>query len=440
MKSGPDVVVLGAGITGLTCAFRLQKMGFDVLILESSDRAGGVIRSEQINGHLVEWGPNSLLPTPHTFSLLEEIGLLKDLIEAPPKSPRYIVVNGKMKVVPFGPMSYRGLFRALGEPFVRSRSGGEDSSDESIASFFRRRFGDEAHDRLVAPFVAGIYAGDTEKLSIGATFPRMLDVERRSGSLIKGMLMQKTGGTAKTEKPAGPRRGSRVSSFPQGMGVLTQRLAEMISIRYNTTGVRIGSDVHPRATVVAVPAHRAAEIFEETQPEIAASLRAIEYAPIVVAATSLPLEGLTEPHRGFGFLVAKGERVHMLGTVFNSSLFADRAPQNRLLLTSFLGGATKPEAFDWPEQRVWDVVCSELKQILKTSVLPEPVALFRHLLAIPQYTIAHQARAQDLRDAMKRCPGLFLAGNFLDGVSVPACMEQGDATAHMVAEFLENAS
>ena len=130
----------------------------------------------------------------------------------------------------------------------------------------------------------------------------------------------------------------------------------------------------------------------------------------------------------------------MLGTVFNSSLFADRAPQNRLLLTSFLGGATRPETYDWPDQRVWDVVSSELQQVLKTSVPPEPVALFRHRLAIPQYTIGHQARTQALRDELKRCPGLFLAGNFLDGVSVPACMEQGDATAHMVAEFLGNAS
>lgn len=217
-------------------------------------------------------------------------------------------------------------------------------------------------------------------------------------------------------------------------------MAEGLTIRLNATDIRIGTDVHPRATVVAVPAYRAGEIFQETNPEIATALSTIEYAPIVVAATSLPLEGLTEPHRGFGFLVAKGERLNMLGTVFNSSLFTDRAPQNRLLLTSFLGGATKPEAFDWPDQRVWDVVCSELKQVLKSSVAPEPVALFRHRRAIPQYTIGHKARVSALRGELKRCPGLFIAGNFLDGVSVPSCMEQGDATAHAVAEFLGNAS
>lgn len=432
MKSGPDVVVIGAGITGLTCAYRLQKLGFDVLVVESGNRTGGVIRSEQIAGHLVEWGPGSLLPTEHTFSLLDELGLLPDLIEANPKSPRYIVVNGQMKTVPLGPLSFGGVIRALTEPFVRTKSEG----DESIAGFFRRRFGPQAHDRLVAPFVAGIYAGDTEKLSIGATFPRMLEVEREYGSLMTGMLR----GKSKSPKSATPRRPSRVSSFPQGLEVLPKRMAEGLTIRLNATDIRIGTDVHPRATVVAVPAYRAGEIFQETNPEIATALSTIEYAPIVVAATSLPLEGLTEPHRGFGFLVAKGERLNMLGTVFNSSLFTDRAPQNRLLLTSFLGGATKPEAFDWPDQRVWDVVCSELKQVLKSSVAPEPVALFRHRRAIPQYTIGHKARVSALRGELKRCPGLFIAGNFLDGVSVPSCMEQGDATAHAVAEFLGNAS
>jgi len=440
MKPGPDVVVIGAGITGLTCGWRLQKLGYDVLILESSDRPGGVIRSESIEGHLVEWGAGSLLPTRHTFDFLDELGLLKDLIEATPKSPRYIVVNGQMKAIPFGPLSFGGLFRALGEPFIRTKSGADGNSDESVASFFRRRFGAEAHDRLAAPFVAGIYAGDTEKLSIGATFPRMLEVERSYGSLMTGMLRgksrSKSNGTTSSETTPAARRPSRISSFPAGMETLPRRIAEDLKIRFNTSGVRIGTDVHPKATVVTVPAYHAASIFEETNPEISAALSSVEYAPIVVAATSLPVEGLTESHRGFGFLVAKGERLNILGTVFNSSLFADRAPHNRLLLTTFLGGATKPEAFDWPDQRVWDVVCSELKQVLKSSIPPEPVALYRHRRAIPQYTIGHRSRIEVLRNELKRCPGLFVAGNFLDGVSVPACLEQGDATAHAVAEFL----
>ena len=440
MRSGPDAVVIGAGITGLTCAYRLQKLGHEVLVLESSSRAGGVIRTEKIKEHLVEWGAGSLLPTHHTFELLGELGLLDELIEANPKSPRYIVVNGEMKAVPFGPLSFGGILRAFGEPFIRTKSGGAEGLDESVASFFIRRFGKEAHDRLAAPFVAGIYAGDTEKLSIGSTFPRMLEVERTHGSLMTGMLRGKSRTSSTEEEPVTPRRTGRVSSFPEGMETLPRRMAEKLTIRFNATGVRIGTDVHPRATVIAVPAYQAAEIIEETNPDIAAALSSIEYAPIVVAATSLPVEALTQSHRGFGFLVAKGERLNILGTVFNSSLFADRAPHNRLLLTTFLGGAAKPEVFDWPDQRIWDVVCSEVKQVLKSTVPPDPVALFRHRRAIPQYTIGHRARIDALKNELKHSPGLFVAGNFLDGVSVPACLQLGDATGHAVAEFLGKTS
>ena len=432
MKSGPDVVVIGGGITGLTCAYRLQKLGYEALVLESSGRVGGAIRTEKIDGHLVEWGPNSLLPTTHTFEFLDEIGLLPDLIEANPKSPRFIVVNGELKAVPFGPMSYGGLFRAIREPFVRSKSGGGQSADESIASFVTRRFGREAYERMAAPFVSGIYAGDPEKLSIGATFPRMLEIEREFGSLIGGMLRRKS-------KPKGdgpPQRTGRISSFNDGLELLPKRIAENLTVRLNTSGVKIGSDVHPKATVIAAPAFAAAEILGDSDPDVTAVLDSIEYAPMVVAVTSLPLEGLTQPHRGFGFLVARGEKLKMLGTVFNSSLFPDRAPSNRLLLTSFIGGATRPEALDWPDERIWDVIRQELKQVLKLSIPPEPIGLLRYRRAIPQFNIGHRARIETLRNALKRCPGLFVTGNYLEGVSVPACMEQGDATAHAVAEFL----
>jgi len=436
VKSGPDVVVIGGGITGLVCAYRLKKLGFEPLILENTERIGGAIRTQRIDDHLVEWGPNSLLPTAHTFEFLSEIGLLPDLIEANPKSPRYIIVNGEMKAVPFGPMSYAGLFRALREPFVRSKSGGTQAADESIASFVSRRFGREAYERMAAPFVSGIYAGDPEKLSIGATFPRMLEMEREFGSLIGAMLRRRS----KPKETGAPQRPGRISSFNEGLEILPKRIAENLTVRLNTSGVRIGSDVHPKATVIAAPAFAAAEILGDSHPEVTAVLASIEYAPMVVAATSLPLEGLTEPHRGFGFLVSRGEKLNMLGTVFNSSLFPDRAPGNRLLLTSFIGGATRPEALDWPDERVWDVVRGELKQVLKTSLAPDPIGIFRYRRAIPQFNIGHRARVETLRNALKRCPGLFITGNYLDGVSVPSCMEQGDATAHAVAEFLGGAS
>jgi len=428
----PDVVVVGAGITGLTCAYRLRKLGIDALVLESSDRIGGVIRSESIDGHLVEWGPGSLLPTAHTFGMLEEVGLDNDLIEADPKSPRYIVVNGQLRAIPLGPLSFRGILRGLSEPFVRSKSKG----DESVASFFRRRFGDQILERLAGPFVTGIFAGNVEKLSVGAVFPRILEIEQEYGSVIWGMLRGKPKSSNNESKP----RKSTISSFSKGLETLPARLSDGLSIQTKCSGLRIGREVQARATVLAVPAYQAAEVLSELYPDFAETLRSIEYAPVVVAATSLPVSSLTLPLRGFGFLAPQSERMTILGTVFNSLLFVDRAPDDRILLTSFLGGAMKPEVYDWPEARIWETVCSELKRVLKTSLQPEPLGLFRHRRAIPQYNIGQRQRVEEIANEVKRVPGLFVTGNFLHGVSVPACMEHGDNTATAVSEFLGGAA
>jgi oxygen-dependent protoporphyrinogen oxidase len=425
----PDAVIVGGGITGLSCAYRLKRLGVSALVLESADRVGGVIRSERRNGHLVEWGPNSLLPTAKTFEFLDELGLGGDLIQANPKSPRYIVVNRRLRAVPFGPVSLRGLARAAGEPFVRTSSANV-ADDESVASFFSRRFGNEVHDRLAAPFVTGIFAGDTEKLSAAAVFPRIVEMERQHGSVLAAMLKPGLGRSRQRGRKAA------ISSFTDGMEALPRRLASELNVETRCTGIRIGKDVRSRATVLALPAHRAAEVVGEVHPDLAGALNAVVYAPVVVAAASLAESSLASPLRGFGFLAPRAERLSILGTVFSSLLFPNRAPAGRLLLTSFLGGALKPEVFDWPDERVWDVVCSELKQVLKASLQPEPVALFRHRYAIPQYNIGHRARIERITGEAGKCPGLFVTGNFLHGVSVPACIEQGEAAADAVAEYL----
>jgi len=430
--SDPDVVVVGAGITGLTCAYRLQKLGVNTLVLESGDRVGGVIRTERVNGYLVERGPNSLLPTPHTFGLLKELGLEDELEEADPKAPRYIVVNRRLRAIPFGPLSFGGIFRALAEPMVRSKSAG----DESVASFFRRRFGTQVLDRIAAPFVTGIFAGDTEKLSVASVFPRIVEVEKQSGSVILGMLRGKNKASAASEEK--PRRAS-ISSFSGGLETLPLRIAGNLQVRTQCSGIRIGKDVRAKATVLAVPAYRAAEILSEIHPELAALLGAFDYAPVVVATTSIPLANLSAPLRGFGFLVPKSEQMVTLGTIFSSFLFSGRAPDDRLLLTSYLGGALRPEVFDWPDERIWDSVCKELKQVLKTSTQPEPVTIFRHRRAIPQYNIGHRQRVEAVASELSRIPGMFITGNFLHGVSIPACMEHGDNTALAVSEFLRSA-
>ena len=157
---------------------------------------------------------------------------------------------------------------------------------------------------------------------------------------------------------------------------------------------------------------------------------------MVIAAVSLPDYSFNQPLHGFGFLVPRDQGLHLLGALFSSALFVDRAPKGRELVTCFVGGAFEPEALDWTDERIWETVCGELKLALRASELPRPVALFRQSNAIPQYSIGHERWVEAVKQELKKTPGLFIAGNYLEGVSVPACIEQGGRAAHAVAEYL----
>jgi oxygen-dependent protoporphyrinogen oxidase len=356
------------------------------------------------------------------FDFLDEVGLTSEMVTADARAPRYICIDQQLRRVPFGPLTATGLLRMMREPFV----GRGNNPDETVKDFFVRRVGQEAHDRLAAPFVTGIYAGDTGQLSMRATFPKLAELERDYGSIMMGML--------RSRKKKSARKG-HLSSFRQGMETLPQRIAKDLDIQFNVSEARVGREA--KAVVLTVPAHRAVEVLELQEPAISHLLGKVEYAPMVVAITSLPDDAFPQPLRGFGFLVPRTERLHLLGTIFSSTLFPNRAPQGRTLLTSYIGGAFEPEAMDWPDGRVWEVVCSELKKVLHTSVQPDPVAIFRHRRAIPQYKVGHGRWVEALKGEMKKSPGLFVAGNFIDGVSVPACIENGVKTAHAVSDFLK---
>ncbi|OLD18037.1 MAG: hypothetical protein DMG19_06180 [Acidobacteria bacterium] len=424
----PEVLIIGAGISGLACAWRLKKLGIDTEIVEAATRAGGVIRTENINGYQIEWGPNSIQPAPAALKLIDEAGLWDDLLPPDPHAPRYIYLKGRLRKFPFGPLSLGGIARILAEPFIRSKS----PKDESVRDFLVRRFGKQAHDRLAGPLFTGIYAADTGQLSMAAVLPRMLEMERDYGSLTAAMLRSFTRRRKRVETTKRRPRGFTLS-FPLGMETLPARLAESLTIRYAVGDARIGM---APSTIITVPAYRAVDIVEKDCPDLARLLQNVRYSPIIVAASSLPEHSLKEPLSGFGFLVPREEGLHVLGTIFSSALFPGRAPDGRVLLTSFIGGSFEPHVLDWSDDQVWDVVGSELQRVLDSETKPDPVALVRHEHALPQYNIGHERWVASLNEQLQRIPGVFVTANFLEGASVPACIEQAERSAHRVAEFL----
>jgi oxygen-dependent protoporphyrinogen oxidase len=287
---------------------------------------------------------------------------------------------------------------------------------------------------LVAPALTGIYAANTANLSMAAVFPKIVEMEREQGSLTAAFLKSLRGRKKPADAaPAKPKPRGGFFSFPEGLETLPRRLSEQLKIQYNVKDARL--DMAP-VTVVATPAAGASCLFGSRNPELSTLLKRVQYAPMVIAAVSLPDFSFKQPLNGFGFLVARNQGLHMLGGLFASALFPGRAPSGHELVTCFAGGAFEPETIDWPDNQVWETVCPELKAVLQTSEMPAPVALFRQRHAIPQYNLGHERWVRSVKDELNKLPGVFIASNYLEGISVPACIEQGERTAHAVAGYL----
>ncbi|HWY42312.1 MAG TPA: protoporphyrinogen oxidase [Candidatus Sulfotelmatobacter sp.] len=448
MTTTHSVIVVGAGISGLASAHALKKAGKDVLLLESSRSVGGLIKSVVEQDFLFEIGPQSFSATTALNKLFNDLKISADVLTAPSRAPRYILVNGQLRAVPLSPpallasslLSWRTKFSLVREAFGKTVP---PSDDESIAGFVRRKFTSELLELLVGPFVSGIYAGDPEKLSLRAAFPQIHEAEEEAGSIVRGMKAAGKG-TSPRQKPtlANFRNGNETlpRSISQFLGTSLRTAVRVTQISRNSSNefeleATTGSgpaQFRTRQIVLATPAYVSAPLIETFLPAASVILTQLEYVSVAVVSLGYRRTDVGHSLDGFGFLVPRSAGLRVLGTVWNSSLFPNRAPQDHFLLTSFLGGATDPSAAMLSSSLLVNQTHRELSPILGLKAEPVLTRVTVHEHAIPQYAIGHTHRIVGLKRMLSTVSGLHLVGNYLQGPSIGACVEQAQAVAESI--------
>ena len=458
MAERVDVAIVGGGISGLAAAHALTKRGVRFTLLEAQPRFGGVIRTERESGFILEAGPDALLAQkPEGVALCRELGLGDRLVPTNPDARTVFVSRrGRLHPLPEG-MMLAVPTRAL--PFLRSglfswpgklRMGLEllipassDGADESIASFLRRRFGQECVDRLGEPLLAGIHAGDPEQLSIRATFPRFVELERRHGSLIRGMW---------ASAPASSTASSGFVSLKDGLGELVTALADRLpaaSLRKATpvrwvhrsgAGLTVvvggGATLSVRAVVMAAPAPKAASILEPLAPETAAFLADIVFASTATILLGYRRADVTHPLNGYGFVVPRSEGSLVSALSFVSTKLLGRAPEGHVLLRAFVGGMRDPKALELEDAALVAAVVQELTPLLGLRAEPVLTRVFRWPSATPQMQVGHLERLAAIEPEVATIPGLFLSGAGLRVTGIPDCIADGTRAGEAAAAYL----
>jgi oxygen-dependent protoporphyrinogen oxidase len=451
MKS---VAIIGAGITGLTAAFYLKRQGVPVTVYEAGARAGGVIQSSRENGFLAESGPNTILETsPKISELIRDLDLeSRRIYPSPDAKNRYVVRDKKPVAMPSSQAEFlttklfsaRAKFALAREPFVPPR---RDGVEESVAEFVLRRLNREFLDRAIDPLVAGIYAGDPHKLSVRHAFPKLLETEQKYGSLIKGQFFG-----AGDRKKSGEisRREAKMFSFDEGLQVLTDALAAQLGdlVRLNSLVEKISqteagwrvktsaAELECSAVIYCGTAFKLAELKIESQaPLNFSAFSEIRYPPVTSVVLGFRREDVAHPLDGFGMLIPKIENFNILGTIFSSSLFPDRAPENFVTLTSYVGGERQPELASLPPEKLVELVCEDLRVLL--GARGQPVFTHHHLWprAIPQYNVGHGRFKEWLDEIEAKTHGLSFAGSFHNGVSLGDSIVSGCNAAARAGDF-----
>lgn len=473
-ENSQRIAVIGAGLTGLTAAYTLRKAGTAVTVFESSENVGGAVGTVQEKGYLVETGPNTLqLNSQEVSDLIEELGLNESLVETQPAAKKRFIVRGG-RPVPL-PMSLpqflttpwlrtRGKLRLLREPFLPGRRQPQGAHDlalpegygeklptqelpeESLAELVERRLGREMLNYAINPFVAGIYAGDPKFLSVRYAFPRLFRLEQAYGSFIRGALSRRKPGHRDPDQIK-----ARLISFREGLQTLPETLADRVGrtriklataitgVQRGTDGWNVwGEDRRSRGTfdrvIFAVPAHGLArmELPEELHwPQRA--LTSVPHAPVVSVTLGFRRGEVGHPLDGFGVLVPEVEKLPVLGVLFPSSLFEERAPEDRVLLTTFVGGMRDPNAVAQTDSVLRHRVMGALQTLLGVKGAPTYERITRWPRAIPQCGVEHDQVLTACDDIERRCPGLHIAGNFRGGISLVQVIKSGLAIGRAVA-------
>lgn len=456
------IVIVGGGISGLAAAHRLIELRGScagVILLEASSRLGGTIRTEHRDGFLLERGPDSFISEkPEAVALAKRLGLESRLIQTNEQYRRsFIVRNGRLRAVPEGfqllapsriwPFISTDIFSMAGKLRMaadlwlpRRRSNGSD--DESLASFVRRRLGQEALERMAQPMVGGIYTADPETLSLRATLPRFLEMERDHRSVILAMMRQ---GQKRGTSGA---RYSLFLSFDDGMEVLVDALKRVIpNVRLNTRVEAIyksnggwtitthdGESLEAEAIVLAVPAHVAAKLLDNVDQQLAAQLNAIKYASTATINLAYPRSSIKHPLDGFGFVVPFVEKRSLIACTFSSVKFDNRAPEGHVLLRAFAGGALQPEMFDLPD--IETRIEADLRELLNIDRKPLFTEVTKWERSMPQYEVGHLDRVQKIEKQL--VPNIVIAGNSYRGAGIPDCIRSGETAAEKI--YFANAS
>ena len=459
----PRVAIIGGGISGLTLAFRLKQYlaDVDIQILESEKSIGGKIASFRDQGFIYESGPNGFLDSnPSTLNLSKELGLSEQLAPANDAAAkkRFLLMGGKLRMLP---SSFLGLlttdvlsWRAkLSLAFERFQSNKQNLTDESIYAFAQRRVGTEIADKLVDPFVTGIFAGDAKLVSYQAGFPRLAAMEKNYGSISKGLKAARK--AKQISNPEG-RSSGQLWSFHHGLGTLTNALAEKCG-KSNIREFKASNVIHNKESnkwivegsngesesfdiaILACPAFSQAAILKNLDETLTDKIASIPYNSLAVVVMGYRSGDVPIPLEGFGYLTPSSENRAILGVQWCSSIYRGRAPAGTVLLRAMCGGASRPEMVDLDDDSIAKIVYRELQASMQIQAPPFFLKVIRWKNAIPQYTVNHLEKVKEIENLLISHPGLYLTGNAYKGISINDCVENAENLAVQISRWWSRA-